>query len=278
MATIESLQAQVIALQASEANLTQENEALRDMADEREKEFAKHAKFDIETAKLRWECQEKVETLHNKMTKELTDCMTIMKYDMAKVKSMRIFFEEVSKRQEKEIVEWKASDKHLNECINTIRDKYLEQKDENEKLKERLSIMKATASVHIDDINQIHQDYGNMVRELKKQVEDRTYERNNLRVLVKKLKEENEKLKAETDRLGKWKDYYEDLVGFGEIEHLEEKRKEYDPDFVPLSDEEICGECGKDFDLCLTCECPDDAKCLKLCEKMNNGKCPHYPY
>jgi len=250
MATIESLQAQVIALQASEANLTQENEALRDMADEREKEFAKHAKFDIETAKLRWECQEKVETLHNKMTKELTDCMTIMKYDMAKVKSMRIFFEEVSKRQEKEIVEWKASDKHLNECINTIRDKYLEQKDENEKLKERLSIMKATASVHIDDINQIHQDYGNMVRELK----------------------------AETDRLGKWKDYYEDLVGFGEIEHLEEKRKEYDPDFVPLSDEEICGECGKDFDLCLTCECPDDAKCLKLCEKMNNGKCPHYPY
>ena len=48
--------------------------------------------------------------------------------------------------------------------------------------------------------------------------------------------DEIEELKAETDRLGKWKIYYEDLVGFGRIEHYEEKRKEYDPDFVPLED------------------------------------------
>ena len=41
---------------------------------------------------------------------------------------------------------------------------------ENKKLKERLSIMKATASVHIDDINQIHQDYGNMVRKLEEEI------------------------------------------------------------------------------------------------------------
>ena len=41
---------------------------------------------------------------------------------------------------------------------------------ENEKLKDRLSIMSATASVHIDDINQIHQDYGNMVRKLEEEI------------------------------------------------------------------------------------------------------------
>jgi len=40
----------------------------------------------------------------------------------------------------------------------------------------------------------------------------------------------------------------------------------------------ICETCGLHFDVCVTCECPNDAKCLKLCEKINGGRCPHYPY
>ena len=43
-------------------------------------------------------------------------------------------------------------------------------------------------------------------------------------------------------------------------------------------DDDLCPTCTKHYDLCLTCECPDDAKCLKLCEQMNDGKCPHYEY
>ena len=42
--------------------------------------------------------------------------------------------------------------------------------------------------------------------------------------------------------------------------------------------ESFCPTCGLDFDNCQTCECPDDAKCLMLCEQMHGGKCPHYPY
>ena len=40
----------------------------------------------------------------------------------------------------------------------------------------------------------------------------------------------------------------------------------------------FCPTCGLDFDNCPTCECPDDAKCLMLCEQMHGGKCPQYPY
>ena len=39
-----------------------------------------------------------------------------------------------------------------------------------------------------------------------------------------------------------------------------------------------CDTCGKDYDDCVSCECPDDCKCLKLCEEENGGRCPHYPY
>ncbi len=38
---------------------------------------------------------------------------------------------------------------------------------ENKKLKERLDIMKATASTHIQEINEVHKEYGDTVRELK---------------------------------------------------------------------------------------------------------------
>tara|TARA_R100001244_G_scaffold55460_1_gene47546 strand:- start:64 stop:717 length:654 start_codon:yes stop_codon:yes gene_type:complete len=44
-------------------------------------------------------------------------------------------------------------------------------------------------------------------------------------------------------------------------------------------DDDICGTCGEHMDDCLSCECPDDCKCLALCESEHpSGKCPYYPY
>jgi hypothetical protein len=31
------------------------------------------------------------------------------------------------------------------------------------------------------------------------------------------------------------------------------------------------------YEECATCECPDDAKCLTLCEEENGGRCPCSP-
>ena len=43
-------------------------------------------------------------------------------------------------------------------------------------------------------------------------------------------------------------------------------------------EEYIFGTCGENSDACITCECPNDAKCLQLCEEMNSERCPYYPY
>ena len=48
-------------------------------------------------------------------------------------------FEAENEKLQDEIKEWKASDKHLNKCIDTIRDQYLEQKEENKKLQAIIS-------------------------------------------------------------------------------------------------------------------------------------------
>jgi len=51
------------------------------------------------------------------------------------------------------------------------------------------------------------------------------------------------------------------------------------------SEDDICEDCGlgqdgfnPGKDCCASCECPNDCKCLLLCEKENGGKCPYYPY
>jgi len=49
--------------------------------------------------------------------------------------------EENKKLKEKD-KEWKASDKHLNKCIDTIRDQYLEQKGENQSLRVEIAKLK----------------------------------------------------------------------------------------------------------------------------------------
>jgi len=85
-------------------------------------------------------------------------------------------------------------------------------KKENKKLKERLDIMKATASTHIQDINEVHQDYGDIIRKLKEtneirfdKIKEMEHEigvsklihHQNMGLLedLKKLKKENEELK-----------------------------------------------------------------------------------
>jgi chromosome segregation ATPase len=46
-------------------------------------------------------------------------------------------------------------------------------KKQNERLNERLSIMSATASTHIQDLNEIHQEYGDMVRKLQEELAEK---------------------------------------------------------------------------------------------------------
>jgi len=48
--------------------------------------------------------------------------------------------EEENKKLKEKDKEWKASDKHLNKCIDSIRDQYLELKEENKKLKNDLRL------------------------------------------------------------------------------------------------------------------------------------------
>ena len=72
-------------------------------------------------------------------------------------------------------------------------------KKENEKLKERQMIMNAIADSHIQDINEIHKDYGDMIREKDKENE---FIKTKVIGLTKKcveLQEENQKLDFITD-------------------------------------------------------------------------------
>ena len=39
-------------------------------------------------------------------------------------------------------------------------------------------------------------------------------------------------------------------------------------------DESRCPTCGEWESDCVSCECPHDCKCLKLCEEENGGRCP----
>ena len=50
-----------------------------------------------------------------------------------------------------------------------------------------------------------------------------------------------------------------------------------DEEFNKAPDEK-CETCGENYEDCQTCECPNDAKCLKLCEMENGGRCPHIKF
>ncbi len=57
--------------------------------------------------------------------------------------------------------------KELEEKVSQAMDDLDEVVIEKNELKERLDIMKATASTHIQEINEVHKEYGDMVRDLK---------------------------------------------------------------------------------------------------------------
>jgi hypothetical protein len=59
----------------------------------------------------------------------------------------------------------------IAESVGDYIQKFHEQEDEIEKLKERQMIMGAVAAEHINDMNDIHKEYGDMVRKLKEEKE-----------------------------------------------------------------------------------------------------------
>jgi len=58
---------------------------------------------------------------------------------------------------------------------------------------------------------------------------------------------------------------------------LEEEMLDKDEEINKAPDEK-CETCEENYEDCQTCECPNDAKCLKLCEMENGGRCPHIKF
>ena len=54
-------------------------------------------------------------------------------------------------------------------------------------------------------------------------------------------------------------------------------RIEY-PEEYEGTDDDRCPTCGEWYSDCVSCECPNDCKCLKLCEEENGGRCPALSY
>jgi len=74
----------------------------------------------------------------NKKLKEQLEKAWDQRGDKLRKARIKNLVAENKKLQEK-IKEYKESDKHLNKCIDSIRDQYLEQKEENKELKEDLN-------------------------------------------------------------------------------------------------------------------------------------------
>ncbi len=125
--------------------------------------------------------------------------------------------------------------------------------EENKALKERMSIMEATASTHIQDINEVHQDYGDMVRKLKDQTvyleaevcrySNAIEEEYVLKTDYEELKEEVLVEKKKTENLVNW------LAGqYDGEESVKNSIKEYyNKDFILNGHENDWCECGLEF-------------------------------
>ncbi len=44
------------------------------------------------------------------------------------------------------------------------------------------------------------------------------------------------------------------------------------------NEEETCPTCMMSYEECKSCECPNNCKCLLLCERENDGHCPSHKY
>ena len=146
------------------------------------------------------QCCEKLKEENAEEIKILTSCIKRLRAKVAEIPDLL----EAEKYKERACNERDWEDLE-EEKICDLERNVEELEEENEKLKERQSIMNATASVHIDDINQIHQDYGNMVRKLQDQLPENTqyWKDSNelLKAEIEKLKEENKKKKQVIKKL-----------------------------------------------------------------------------
>jgi cell division protein FtsB len=147
-------------------NLTQENEKLKEELNDYENGLGKYD-FDplLSQATL---C---------KIVEDYTDnasvvCSCGYKCDVEKLKEENEKLKETNGKRFDKIKKVEKELEDENGMSKLVHHQNMGLLEDLKKLKERLSIMKATASVHIDDINQTHQDYGNMVRKLKEEIEE----------------------------------------------------------------------------------------------------------
>ena len=76
-----------------------------------------------------------------------------------------------------------------------------------------------------------------------------------------------------------WEEIPDDITECHEI-MKEYIYKTYDTSLIEelINDNVMCDTCGLSINMCLSCECPNDCKCLVLCEQENGGRCPFHFY
>ena len=98
-------------------------------------------------------------------------------------------------------------------------------KKENEMLKERMDYLRAVQATHIDDINDTHAKYRDMVLTLKTQKNKLSKKNTELRKEIKEVKEENERLEEELHAYKNTE--YDDIQNIQELnEEIEKLKKE----------------------------------------------------
>ena len=147
--------------------LENKNEELLDKCHQRFKENAKNISLGANVYhRIKKENDELTEELEGlKLTQLLT-----LKVSNDKEKEI--------KKLEEYIEDFQESDKHLNKCIDSIRDQYLEQKEENKKLKENAKNISLGANVYhrIKKENEDLSDQIEQLGELCKNIDENAYD------------------------------------------------------------------------------------------------------
>ena len=126
-----------------EAQLEHHEEYNRDLQQDHDDLEEENEKLKEENEKLKNLCADPKSVEHkNSVSNMILDNITYedyLKMNEQMEEANKKLTEENKKLKEK-IKEYNGSDKHLNKCIDSIRDQYLEQKEENKKLKNDLRL------------------------------------------------------------------------------------------------------------------------------------------